>query len=157
VPGPVPARSPRLAFAVREVLLQQAREWEPVFTRADRRLEVALPPASSTVLAAPGPVGQALSTLLENALVHGAGTVRVRVRVRAETGSAPEWVVVEVSDEGPGVPAALAGRIFERRVSGARGTGLGLAVARDLVVAEGGRLELVRRAPAAFGIFLRRG
>ncbi|GMA36485.1 hypothetical protein GCM10025876_26890 [Demequina litorisediminis] len=35
-----------------------------------------------------------------------------------------------------------------------RGTGLGLALARDLVTADGGRLELAQRAPAAFAVFL---
>lgn len=159
---------PRATHPLREVLVQQAREWEPVFTRAGRRLDVALPAGAGggagglRVVAAPGPVSQALATLLENALAHGAGTTRVRVR--QEPASQPpgqgstreEWVVVEVADEGPGVPEALGARIFERSVSGAASTGLGLALARDLVVAEGGRLELVRARPAVFGIFLRR-
>ena len=65
-------------------------------------------------------------------------------------------MVLEVGDEGPGIPEPLGQRAFERRVSGGAGTGLGLAVARDLVVAEGGRLELVRRVPPVFGVFLRR-
>jgi signal transduction histidine kinase len=153
----------RAAAPLREVLVQQAREWEPVFARAGRRLDVALPAGwggaggGVRVDAAPGPVSQALATLLENALAHGGGTTRVRVRT--EPASSPgreEWVVVEVADEGPGVPEELGARIFERAVSGAASTGLGLALARDLVVAEGGRLELVRARPAVFGVFLRR-
>ena len=57
-------------------------------------------------------------------------------------------LVVEVTDEGPGVPAELGARIFERAVSGRRSTGLGLAVARELAESEGGRLELVQQKPA---------
>ncbi len=133
------------------VVAQQAQEWAPVFARAGRRLDVVAPDAATAVLAAPGPVAQALATLLENALTHGAGRVSVRTRTDQHA-----WVVLEVGDEGPGIPEPLGQRAFERRVSGGAGTGLGLAVARDLVVAEGGRLELVRRAPPVFGIFLRR-
>ena len=63
-------------------------------------------------------------------------------------------LVVEVTDEGPGVPPELGARIFERSVSGRRGTGLGLAVARELAEADGGRLELVQQKPAMFALFL---
>jgi signal transduction histidine kinase len=63
-------------------------------------------------------------------------------------------VAVEVADEGPGVPDDLAPRIFEREVTSGRGTGLGLALARDLVAADGGRLELAQRRPPVFTVFL---
>ena len=63
-------------------------------------------------------------------------------------------IVIEVADEGSGVPAELAPRVFEREVTSGRGTGLGLALARDLVTADGGRLELTQRAPAVFSVFL---
>jgi signal transduction histidine kinase len=63
-------------------------------------------------------------------------------------------VVVEVSDQGVGVPSTIAPHIFERSVSTARSTGLGLALARDLAVANGGRLELIQAQPAIFALFL---
>jgi signal transduction histidine kinase len=89
---------------------------------------------------------------LENALHHGGGTVVVRRRM---TGTAPGGsVVVEVADEGPGVPAQLGQRVFERAVSGRSGTGLGLALARDLAESNGGRLDLVQAQPARFALFL---
>jgi signal transduction histidine kinase len=95
-----------------------------------------------------------LAALLENALQHGDGTVVVR---RRTTGTGPSGsVVVEVSDHGPGVPAELGQRVFERAVSGRSGTGLGLALARDLAEAGGGRLELISRRPAVFAVFLPR-
>ena len=62
--------------------------------------------------------------------------------------------MVEVRDTGKGVPDEIASRIFEREVTGGRGTGLGLALARDLVTADGGRLELAQRVPAVFAVFL---
>jgi signal transduction histidine kinase len=52
------------------------------------------------------------------------------------------------------VPDELAPRIFEREVTSGKGTGLGLALARDLVAADGGRLELAQRRPAVFAVFL---
>ena len=133
-----------------EVLAQQQEEWRPAFDQHDRRMVVS-GAEGVTVRATPGALGQTVATLLENSLVHGAGTVRVTVR---RTGSS---VVVEVSDEGEGVPAELGPRVFEREVSGRSSTGLGLALARDLVEADGGRLELVRTRPPVFALFLSAG
>jgi signal transduction histidine kinase len=48
----------------------------------------------------------------------------------------------------------LVPHIFERSFSGAQSTGLGLALARDLVAADGGRLELAQPRPPIFAIFL---
>ncbi|WP_337662599.1 sensor histidine kinase [Streptomyces sp. XHT-2] len=85
-----------------------------------------------------------LRNLLDNAARHAAH--RVQVTVRGED----EQVVVTVHDDGPGVPAEDAERIFERfvRLDDARsrdqgGTGLGLAIARDLAHRHGGTLTFV--------------
>jgi len=130
------------------ILKQQMTEWEPAFRRAGRSL-VLTGERGLSALATEGGLSQVISTLLENSLEHGAGTVTIT------TTSVERSIVIEVADEGPGVPDELAGRIFERNVSGGGGTGLGLTLARTLAVADGGRLELVRRCPAAFAVFLR--
>jgi signal transduction histidine kinase len=96
----------------------------------------------------PGAVAQVVATLIENSLMHGSGTVTLHTRV---TGN---QAVVEVSDDGPGVPSDLGARVFERTVSGRNSTGLGLAVARDLAEADGGRLELLQQRPPVFALFL---
>lgn len=129
------------------VLAQQLSEWRPSF-RGARRTVVLEPHAPATVLAAPGTLGQIMATLLENSLTHGAGDTSVRVR---RTGGS---VVLEVTDEGEGVPAELGARVFGRSVSGRGSTGLGLALARDLAEAGGGRLELLRGRPPIFALFL---
>lgn len=143
----------RTVVDVDQVIKQQIDEWRPAFQQVRRRIEVT-GLAGLQVAATPGTLGHILATLLENALYHGGGTVRVR---RRATGIATEdSVVVEVSDEGPGIPEELGQQIFERAVSGRSGTGLGLALARDLAEAGGGRLELVSRRPAVFAVFLPR-
>lgn len=92
---------------------------------------------------------QVVANLIGNALVHTPATAAVRVAVRTEGGRA----VLEVHDEGPGIPPDVADRIFERfyRADPSRsrlrgGTGLGLAIVEAIVAAHGGRVS-VRTAP----------
>jgi signal transduction histidine kinase len=134
--------------ALDEVLIQQVTEWQPVFRGVGRTLVLA-GTRDLKALATTGGFGQVIATLLENSLRHGDGTVTVT------TTCGDNYVVIEVSDEGAGIPDDLAPKIFERSVSGGGGTGLGLTLARALAAADGGRLELVRRRPAKFAIFLR--
>lgn len=139
--------APTLA-SVDEIVGQQVVEWEPAFRRVARRLNVA-GEKGLYAFATPGGASQVIATLLDNALVHGAGTVTIR------TSRTRRSVVVEVRDEGSGVPAELAPRIFERSVSGSPGgTGLGLALARTIAAADGGQVVLVRPRPAVFALFL---
>ncbi len=133
---------------LREVFDQQREEWEQAFASAQRRLDIR--DSDATVFASPGGLSQVLATLIENSLHHGGG----KTTVAARSSGTNHAIVIEVVDQGEGVPEELAPRIFEREVTGGRGTGLGLALARDLVTADGGRLELSQRAPAAFAVFL---
>ncbi|MCX2971163.1 MULTISPECIES: ATP-binding protein [Streptomyces] len=138
-----------VGFDLDEVVLQQVEEWRPAYRGAGRAI-VHSGKAGLRAVGTPGAVATVLATLVENALVHGGGTVALRTRV---TGN---QVVVEVTDEGPGVDPELGSRVFERTVSGHNSTGLGLAVARDLAEADGGRLELLQQHPPVFALFLSR-
>jgi signal transduction histidine kinase len=129
------------------VIRQQVHEWRPAY-QSSRRGIVVSGERRLMAMTTPGAFSQILSTLLENSLIHGAGTVTVHTR--AVGGS----VVVEVGDEGPGIPPELGARIFERSVSARGSTGLGLAVARELAESDGGRLDLVLQRPAVFAVFL---
>jgi signal transduction histidine kinase len=131
------------------IIRQQIFEWRPAFRSARRIIGV---DGGRGLLAAatPGSFAQVLATLLENSLMHGAGPVTIRTRTAGGS------VVIEVSDEGPGVPPELGARVFERAVSGRASTGLGLTVARELAEADGGRLELLQQRPAVFALFLPR-
>jgi len=83
--------------------------------------------------------------LIDNALVHTPEGTRVVVRATTR----PDGVVLAVEDEGPGIPAGAAERVFERfyRAEGPRatGSGLGLAIAWELATLMGGTIELESR------------
>ncbi len=136
--------------SVDDVVAQQVVEWDPAFRRKNRKLEVT-GEKNLTAHVTHGTLSQLIATLLDNALVHGAGTVGIRTSLTAKS------VVIEVRDSGRGVPPHLVPRIFERNVSSRPGgTGLGLALARSIAGAEGGQVVLVRPRPAVFAIFLPR-
>ncbi|ROS78583.1 ATP-binding protein [Cellulomonas sp. PhB143] len=132
-----------------DVVRQLEEEWVPTFTKARRELVIDVPEGEK-VLATPGGLAQVLATLVENSLKHGGGTTTIRSRPSGPSGA----VVIEVADEGEGVPEDLAPHIFERSVTSGAGTGLGLSLARDLAAADGGRLKLSQRTPAVFSYFL---
>ncbi|MDX6684454.1 MAG: hypothetical protein QOF86_582, partial [Baekduia sp.] len=94
--------------------------------------------------------GQVLDVLLDNALRHGTGEVRVSV---AED---ERFATVAVENQGPGVPEPDAERIFERGASRTAGTGIGLHLARALAAADGASLRLASFEPPRFELRLRR-
>lgn len=147
------SRDPRtgsaVSFDLDEVVKQQVEEWLPAY-RNEGRAIVRSGRQRLRAVGTPGAVAQVLAALIENSLMHGGGTVALRTRVIGNQ------AVIEVTDEGPGVPADLGARIFERAISGRNSTGIGLAVARDLAEADGGRLELIQSGPPVFALFLAR-
>jgi signal transduction histidine kinase len=147
------SRDPRtgsaVGFDLDEVIKQQIEEWRPAYRKEGRAL-ITSGTRHLTAVGTPGAVAQVLAALIENSLMHGGGTVALRTRV---TGN---QAVVEVTDQGTGVPRDLGARIFERAISGRNSTGIGLAVARDLAEADGGRLEMLQTKPPVFGLFLSR-
>lgn len=104
--------------------------------------EVRYQPSVVDVRGKPLALKRALGNLLDNALYYGA---RAEIAVREEPGS----VVVEVRDHGPGVPEDALASLFDPyvRLTHGRerndgGMGLGLGIARGIVEAHDGRLEL---------------
>ena len=111
---------------------------------ADRRLILRLVPA--TALGDPLLTGRVFDNLLDNALRHGGEHVEIAVE------ATPDTIRVTVTDDGPGVPATIRDRVFERfsrEGAPSTGFGLGLAIARALAEAQGGRLDLDDRAGGA--------
>jgi len=107
---------------------------------ADRRVSVFIRPDLPLLRVDPVQVGQVLQNLLQNAAKFSPARTEIRV-------AASRWqnaVELRVSDQGPGIPLADREAVFEEfyRAGDVKvaGTGLGLAVAKAIVVAHGGRI-----------------
>jgi signal transduction histidine kinase len=107
----------------------------------------------------PEQLQRVLFNLIQNAIRHTPADGSVVVRARRGVGQAVE---IEVADSGAGIDPASAPRIFEpfvqgpSRIAGQNGSaGLGLAIARAIVDAHGGRIWVVDRAPADRGTRIR--
>jgi signal transduction histidine kinase len=122
-------------------------EWGARLALHGRNLEVQVDPGAPAARTSTAAVRQVLGVLVDNATIHGAGTVTVAVR------EASGAVAVDVSDEGPGVQGAEA-ILFAGRADRRDGHGIGLALARRLAEAEQGRLMLSRVAPPVFTLLL---
>ncbi len=133
----------------------------------DRPLELVLDPALTelpVVLGDEARLRQVVGNLVTNSLVHTPAGARVTVTLSEEPGPPDAeddggTVVVRVADEGPGMTAEDAARVFERfyradpsRNRAAGGTGLGLAIVASLVAAHGGTVDL-RTAPGEGAVF----
>ncbi|MEV5651549.1 HAMP domain-containing sensor histidine kinase [Nocardia sp. NPDC052254] len=128
-------------------------EWRHPFAEAGRKLVLAGDPGLRAPITG-SRLREAVAVLVDNALVHGGGDCTVSVRTVYGGPDREPLVAVEIADEGEGVSDELAPHIFDRGFSGAGSTGVGLALARALIEADGGRLELQRRRPALFAVFL---
>ncbi|MGH8917268.1 MAG: sensor histidine kinase, partial [Actinomycetes bacterium] len=89
-----------------------------------------------------------LANLIGNALKHGGSPVRVSVRVSEpeEDAEGVSWLVIEVKDNGPGIPEEVLPHVFDRfyKASASRprsdGSGLGLSIAVENAHIQGGEI-----------------
>jgi two-component system sensor histidine kinase KdpD len=111
---------------------------------AGHDLVVDMPRDLPRALVDPVLIGQALANVVENAAKYGPPGGRITIGGAA----AGDMVVLTVTDEGPGIPAADRERVFDQFYRAARGdgapsgTGLGLAIVRGFVEAHGGRVAI---------------
>lgn len=134
-------------FSPRQLVLERLDAWETLAAAEGRQVRTELV-ETPLVHARPAAVGQALQVLLDNAVIHGDGTITVSV---ARTGEHDgRWVRVCVADEGPGFDERrLPPPQPADRVGTAGATGRGLPLARSLVAAEGGLLRVERTTKGA--------
>jgi signal transduction histidine kinase len=132
----------------------QAAAWRPLLERDRIDLRV-LATAPAEALADPTALGRILTNLLHNAVRHG----------RPARDDGPSWIelragpgpVLEVRDNGPGVPDELRERVFtrfERAAATGEGLGLGLALSRELAAACGGTLRCLDDGSTLFRLEL---
>jgi signal transduction histidine kinase len=131
------------------LLTALADDWRRRITDRDRPLTAHVPDDVPEVRISDRALRQILDVLVDNAVHHGGGPISLQAR------AARPGAVVAVTDAGSGIAGDPA-RIFDRRVSHAGRSGIGLALARSLVEAEGGRLVLSATGPpeTTFSVFL---
>ncbi|WP_370947644.1 sensor histidine kinase [Amycolatopsis sp. cg5] len=136
-------RKPNTPLDLHALLAELRPGWEELLDGRGLRIVTSdtWPPRASAAA-----VRQVLGVLLDNAVIHGSGTVTVLVR---EAGDA---IAVDVSDEGAGIDGDV--DLFAVAHTTAEGHGIGLALARSLAEAEGGRLRLTRPTPPTFTLLL---
>lgn len=115
-----------------------ARAWlDAVELDAERGLMVSLDPRRLDVI---------LANLIGNALKHGGSPVRVSVRIENAADTGPGELVIEVADQGPGIPEDVLPHVFDRfyKASASRprseGSGLGLSIALENAHIHGGEI-----------------
>lgn len=133
----------RAAVAVAEVIGRARADLSRVLARF--RVAVEIDPATPPLAVDPVLIGQALVNLLENASKYAPEGSTIRLTAAP----VPEGVALTVIDEGPGIPVAERGRVFDlfhRAVQGdgqPAGTGLGLAIVKGMVEANGGTVAVI--------------
>jgi len=135
--GEGPPATQRRPFELR-ALVEEVGDALPA--RAERETEwIVEVPAGLSLEADREQIFRLLANLGQNAFQ--AGATRVAVTARRDVG-----VVIEVADNGPGLPPRARDRLFQPFSGSARpgGTGLGLAIAQELAAAHGGAIALVR-------------
>ncbi|MCZ8260306.1 MAG: sensor histidine kinase [Beijerinckiaceae bacterium] len=137
------------------VPVAQAALKEAVPLSLDRDIRVAFEPAASSLVVRGDRVsiGEVIANAVHNAIRHGApGLVSLRLRAEGED------AVVEIADDGPGIPPESWDEVVKPFVRGdaeASGSGLGLTIVSDVVVAHGGRLTFGRDEAGLFVVSLR--
>ena len=123
---------PNAQTALALVLDALAARWTGPLARDGRPLRVVVPAVAPPVKASAAVLDEILDVLVDNAHRHGAGPVTVTAR------PLEGWVAIDVADDGPGLGDDPDARFVRR--TGGEYHGIGLALARSLAHAEGGRL-----------------
>jgi signal transduction histidine kinase len=132
-------------FAVADLFADVVAEAEVAAAARERKVvfRTEMMPADVTVHGDRQRLHQVVVNLLDNAVRHGPADGTVTVSGFTDAG----WIIIDVVDEGPGIPREERDRVFERFTRGDRstggGTGLGLAIARWVVELHHGTISVV--------------
>ena len=147
----------RLPVEVAEFVRGVVHDFERRPEAGGHHLRLAIDETRAVVFADREAITRAFWNLLDNAVKYSAAGSSVSVALTEHRASGT--VSIAVRDEGPGIPRQEQARIFERFVRGAdatagriRGTGLGLAMVREIARAHGGRVE-VASEPGTGSVF----
>jgi PAS domain S-box-containing protein len=128
--------SQRRSFELAEVVHEIVVSLRPSVSRTAYRIEADVPATGLLLDSYPGPLGQVVANLLQNAVLHGFdGRDHGTVRITAER-AADARIVLRVADDGKGIPPELIERVFDPFMTtkmGRGGSGLGLHVSYNAV------------------------
>ena len=138
------------AVSLNDLIDETVERFRPQFESAQFAIRVESGDSqAATVKADRDALSQVLVNLLSNAIQHGTGEVR---EITVSLQGSGQHAVVKVEDCGPGVPVGHEERVFEKFYragdaadAGGRGSGIGLALAREIVVAHGGEVTYSSR------------
>ena len=132
-------------LSVTELVRQVVDEFRDISSSVARRLELRAPVERFPVHADPEAIALAVRNLLDNAIKYSPESSPVNVSVERRG----DLTGISVEDQGPGIPEREQREVFRKFVRGAsarslnvKGTGIGLAMADQIVKAHGGKLEL---------------
>ena len=148
VPSGTPSHGINAAIDPYPVLQEEAERAGPAAQRSGSLILLEEPPEPAVkIVCNAAELAQMVAELVNNALKYAAGgRISLGVTVR------PDAVTVEISDDGPGLPAdelpAATGRFWRSpQHHGIRGNGLGMTIVDKLATANGGRLQLLEASP----------
>ena len=147
----------RRQFELGELVDEILLTLQPTLKRTAHRVECAVPPGL-LMDSFPGALGQVLTNLVQNALIHGLdglsqGVIEVRAR------HAGEVIELSVADNGRGIPEAVHKQVFDPFFTtklGQGGSGLGLPIVRNIVAGVlGGEIDFHNRAEGGVAFVVR--
>ena len=138
--------SQRRKFMLHDTLAEVLMTMGPSLRRTGCQVLLTEPPDDFQLDSYPGPLGQVITNLITNSVLHGyEGRAPGEIRIVVSRGD-DDHASIEVCDDGAGVPEGNLSRIFEPFFTtrlGKGGSGLGLSIARNIVVGTlGGKLSL---------------
>jgi signal transduction histidine kinase len=129
-------------FSCKQLVLDVADRERELVTSRGLQLEVQMEPNLPSVLISRPRIDQVFSNFISNAVKHSPSGGTITLSAKREGAQAVRFAV---KDEGEGIPASLHRRIFDKffrvsETSGDEGAGLGLSIAREIVLAHSGTI-----------------
>ena len=136
-----------MPFEVAGLLLEVRDEFEPIARKRGIAFLADIPDGLPLAVLDKKQVERAVGNLLQNAFNYTPKGGEVRLAAEAVTYGNDKYILVSVSDTGPGIPQEEMDKIFDKyyrspKAAGTKGTGLGLAIVRAIAEAHGGRVEV---------------
>lgn len=146
----------RRRFKLNEIVSEIATVLAPGIRKTAYTIELQIP-SEITFDSFPGPLGQVLTNLINNAILHGfSGREHGKICIQAGLTGTGNEVVLTVRDDGHGIPADILPRIFDPFFTtrlGSGGTGLGLNITHNIVTGILGGRIIVSSNPGEGTIF----